>query len=366
MITVTRKIAMQLLLAASKSGRILHFYGPPGVSKTALGADFAAATKRAFLPRRLSQLPQEEVGGVPTSQDASSNYVKRKALEMFREAIEGPAVLLLDEWVNAPTSTRGAALQLLDERRVGDVALHPDTVIMLCSNLEQQSAGGVLESLPERNRAIRVNLALSHEDWITWIRDQATARDATDPLWSEYARDIAATVDARPNLLQLDPPHGLESTNETWATPRAWHIAIDVLAGLGADASQDAINAVICGAVGEDMGGAYMALRKMRAQLPTPAQIVADPNGATLPKAMDAGVAALAIVDTAARKSACAAWVYAARLIKSPGCEEILLAMERVLSSYGLEPDKSSPHYAAANQARVSMLGKKNSFANGK
>src|SRR5688572_31310402 len=52
----------------------------------------------------------------------------------LREAIEGPRLLVLDEFTIVPEQIHGAMLAIVLDRRVGDTPLHPGTRVMCIAN----------------------------------------------------------------------------------------------------------------------------------------------------------------------------------------------------------------------------------------
>lgn len=362
MISANRAVALKLILAAAVANRTVHMYGVPASSKSALARDVAGALSKRLIVFRGSQHMPEDAGGYPTA-DLTTGMVRALPLEEMAAACDEACVLFLDEYTTAALAMRAAILQVVDERRIGNRPLHPDTVVILASNPESQSVGGIAETLPERNRTLRFELRITRQEWCAWLLAQANAREEEAPIWSALARDIAATVDVSPDLLQLDPPQGIEASNEGWASPRAWHIAIDTLAAHVASGGtvEDAVGQLILAStVNETIAAAYLGIRKLRGSLPSVDTIVSSADKCALPLDTAASIAALGVIAEVGRRDAAAAWIYAGRLN-----DEIKLAAINVCAGMPLEKCVS-PFLAAAKVQRMSLLAQLNAAKSGR
>ena len=351
--TVTRAVALKLLHAAALSRRTLHIIGPPGNGKSSLVAQFAAELNRPLVLFRTSTKLPEDAGGY-MAPDNARGVVNALPLAALSQICDTGCVFFIDEAINGSLAVRAGLLQLMDERRIGDRALHPDTVVVLASNPENQSTGGTAQSLPEINRQVIVHLEADLESFKAWLGDMADK--AASQTWADFARDVRITLDSAPNLWTAEPPEGAEISGEGWASSRAWHIAIDTCAALidaGCKPDGAEISAALCGVLGSSVGTAYRAILKLRGKLPSASQITADPKGARMPDGIDAEAASLAVIAQVARKAPNAAWVYASRL-----SGEMKLAAANLCNGFPL--DSTADFHKEAQLMRNSMTANLN------
>ena len=89
-------------------------WGPPGIGKSSIVAQTAAAHRLRFSDVRLSQLAPTDLRGLPVAVKGISRWYPP---EFFPR--QGRGVLFLDEINLAPPTMQGMAQQLILDRRVG-------------------------------------------------------------------------------------------------------------------------------------------------------------------------------------------------------------------------------------------------------
>ena len=127
-------------------------------------------------------------------------------------------ILFLDEFGNAHSAIKGAALTLLQERFAGDTKLHPDTRIILASNAEAQSEGGHSYGAPTIGRLTRIQMVPLIDEVSAYFEKLGAEGSNLNAL----ASDFAATLCKEPSLLQLEPPPGSIRAQRSWGAPRSW------------------------------------------------------------------------------------------------------------------------------------------------
>ena len=104
--------------------------------------------------------------------------------------------------------------------------------------------------------------------------------------------------------------------------------------------------------MGEPQAAAYMAIRKLRAHLPSVQGILDNPSEAMLPKEPTLQIGALGLLANVAQKDAWAAWIYAARCV-----DEVSAACARAL--FRRDVNKAPKKWIADGQrARVRLLAR--------
>jgi len=102
--------------------------GPTGAGKTARVHQVAEALNLPVHTMLLAHMMPEEISGIP---HVTAKRTAWPAPEWATRLAKEPHVLFLDEFDKARRDVMGAVLTLLWELKVGNVALHPDTVLIL-------------------------------------------------------------------------------------------------------------------------------------------------------------------------------------------------------------------------------------------
>jgi len=348
--------AQRALRSAMVADVPIHFVGPPGVGKSAIVEAFARDAGVPCETLLLSLCDPTDVGGLPIAQPDGS--VVRLPLGQIARAARGPVILFGDEYTTAPPSVQNAFLRVVLARWAGDVRLHSGTRPILASNPPDQTSGGSETPLAMIGRVQTFALRPTVVEVSSYMAQLGPEESTLRML----GVDLAATLESRPDLIQFDPPAGTLQSGTPWGAPRAWERGLrHVTAELdsGAPESDPFLATCLAGAIGEDMAGAWVAIRHVRGKLPARAEIVRDPKGSKLPTDVESGVGALGLLAQVALEDPCAAWVYGARVGQGPSdpLAEVRIALTRSLIRHGIESSRKSKHYADATRARVVMLG---------
>jgi len=89
-------------------------WGPPGIGKSSIVAQTAAARGLAFSDVRLSQLAPTDLRGLPVAENGMARWYPPEFLPR-----EGKGILFLDELNLAPPAIQGVAQQLVLDRHMG-------------------------------------------------------------------------------------------------------------------------------------------------------------------------------------------------------------------------------------------------------
>jgi hypothetical protein len=250
--------------------------------------------------------------------------------------------LLLDELTTAPPSVQAAMLAVTfgHPRRVGDLELPPGIAVIAAANPPDKAADGWELAPPLANRLCHVPFEPGNDEWLTgittgWSAPPASrALAAADKLRQAAMRaTVAGFVQSQPQLLH-DYPANPAQAGGPWPSRRTWQMTADALAYVRDDDTA-AAQAIIFGLVGDGAGMAFREWRD-RADLPDPADVVADPAiVAWSPKRPDRTWAVLSgVVAWAASQHTQEAWRKAWQPIlhaSDAGCEDVAAAHARSL-----------------------------------
>lgn len=320
--------------------------GPPGIGKTMSMGRCAKMLGLTLAPLEFAHCAEEDAGGIPV-RDAVTGQVVRLPIGPIRTASTTASLLFLDEVSRANEVKQGALLTLINERRAGDFALHPDTVVVLAANgTDSVGAFKLIDAM--MNRIVIIDALPTTEEVCDYLRALGGDEDVFAVALRDMAIDWAATAERTPQLIQIVPAPGTVDNGEQWPSPRMCEKAVRGLAALtAAGASFRAQRAFLSGAVSEAVATAYFAVRSLRDNLPTAAEIAADPKKAKLPGTIDTAVAVMALVEQAGLRDHDAAWVYADRITQF---EDIRVALGKRLTANVKATSKE------AIKARVHML----------
>ncbi|ROR29547.1 AAA family ATPase [Inmirania thermothiophila] len=275
---LARILARELAAAAEGTHTPLMIWGPPGVGKSQLVAQAAAARGLPLIDLRLSQLEPSDLRGIPFR---SGGRVEWAVPAMLPDAERhGPAgVLFLDEINAAPPVVSAAAYQLILDRRLGDYRVPEGWAILAAGNREGDRGVTFAMPAPLANRFAHLELEPHLDDWVAWAE-----QGGIDPRIIGFLR-------FRPDLLfAFDPEHSLTA----FPTPRSWAFASAALAKFGDD--EALLEAALAGCVGQAAAAELMAFLRLADALPDVDAIVrgeevAVPEGLELQYALTAALA---------------------------------------------------------------------------
>lgn len=324
---------------------------------TALQAVIADAFDLPLVTAILSNCDPTDVAGLPML-NPKSGKVELHAFPELRHAQEEGVLLFLDEFTAIRRSVEAPALRLILERVAGGAPLHKNTRIVGACNPPEHAPGGIELSAAMLNRIIWLRYAPRYEEISNYFVARAKGTTPANlaalgkaikqlmevdyaQAFATEALDFAATMAVQPDLVQLEPPEAAINAGSAWGSPRAWEAGIAAYAALGRSAASgksDAIGyAILAGAVGPHCAVSYLGIRDLRTELPTVADIVAQPDKAKVPTRKDLGIAAIGVIARVAQEDAGAAWIYMQRMQML----EVAAAGYRLVEKYASNLSKS-------------------------
>jgi hypothetical protein len=209
--TVTPAELKKLLLHVALT-RTVFIWGPPGIGKSAIVEQFSGEVGLDHVSLLGSQLAPEDLIGVPRIVDDRSVFCPPRSI-----ARDAPYVLFVDELNACSFEVQKAFYSLINERRLGEYRLPAGSVVVGAGNRAQDQAIVKPMSSALMTRMLHVEL-------------KPTARDWLDLAYSVGVHEwIVQYLETRPDHLFVQPP----KTEETFTTPRSWHILSDALRAYG-------------------------------------------------------------------------------------------------------------------------------------
>ncbi len=223
--TVGPRDLSKLLLNVALT-RPVFIWGPPGIGKSALVEQFARDVGLDCVSLRGAQLAPEERIGVPRIEGKHSVLCPPRMI-----AREDPYLLFVDELNACSFEVQKAFYSLINDRRLGEYRLPAGSVVVGAGNRAQDQAIVKPMSSALINRMLHVELKPNAREWLQWAYAQGIHE------W------ILAYVETRPDHLYVQPP----KTEETFTTPRSWHILSDALRSYGPEITAEEVELLAAG-----------------------------------------------------------------------------------------------------------------------
>lgn len=239
--TLSLRQVQEFLLNVSPV-RPVFIWGPPGVGKSALVAQFAESLGLECVALLGSQLAPEDLIGIPQIEGGVSRFYPPSMIVRERGF-----VLFIDELNIASAEIQKAFYSLILEQRIGEYRLPAGSVIVGAGNRAHDAA--LARQMPSAlvNRLVHVHLKPSHREWLEWAEAHGV-----HPWVLDYIR-------ARPTQLATEVPPAKE---EPFSTPRAWHAVSDALLAFGDDIAPAQLDALLFGCLTRDHAIGFKAFLK--------------------------------------------------------------------------------------------------------
>ena len=200
-VSVNQKQLMEVLLDVA-TVRPVFIWGAPGIGKSSIVEQFAAAVGLPCVSLLGSQLAPEDIIGVPRIVAGRSEFCPPRSI-----AREEPYCLFLDELNACSQEVQKAFYSLILERRIGEYRMPEGSIVVAAGNRAQDSAITRPLSSALLNRMVHVELTADSRVWLEWA-----AEHGIHPYVYDY-------ICQRPDQFWSQPP----KTEEPFSTPRSWH-----------------------------------------------------------------------------------------------------------------------------------------------
>lgn len=328
--TVSLKEAANLIFTAGKDVSFM-LQGGMGIGKSSLLQELASRLP-THEPVYVDMTTKDlcDISGVPFVEKQNGVNITRFAPSgELGIHLNKPVIIMLDEFGKAMTAVKNTCLRLLLERKMGEYALHPDSIVFGTTNLTGEGLGDMIQP-HARNRVSFVTVVGDDVDeWIDWAMENGVEAEVI--AWvKQNPHCMASFTDPaqkdNPYIYHPNKPAGAFVTRRslTKASGVMKHRAV-----LGYNATL----AGVAGCVGESAARDLLSYAELADKLPTWESIVRDPENAKLPTDGDAAASFITIYAALVRveRDTFDSWmtycrrlpaeyqgVFAAQVVKSP------------------------------------------------
>lgn len=252
-----------------QAGLVAMVTSSPGLGKSAIVAKICKTFNLQLIDLRLSQCDPTDLCGFPTHNGERMGYAPPEhfPLEGLDNIPKGKAgwLLFLDEFPSAALSTQAAAYKLVLDRQVGKYNLHKNVAIVCAGNKDTDGAIVNRMSTAMQSRLVHLELDVDVKTWLAWASENSI----------DYR--VVSYIESRPeHLHQFDPNHN----DKTFSCPRTWEFTSKLIKGK--ETSPRMLNMLI-GTVSAGIAHEFNAHLSYCSDLPTIAQITANPNTIAIP-----------------------------------------------------------------------------------
>jgi hypothetical protein len=252
-------------------GLVPFIKGSPGIGKSAIIKGIAKDFSLKVIDMRLSQCDPTDMNGFPRIDGIHATYAPMDTFPLESTPLpkgkEG-WLLFLDEFNSAPLSVQAAAYKLVLDKEVGQYRMHPNVVVVCAGNLETDNAIVNTISTAMQSRVVHIELHSNHEQWDAWA-----AKADIHHFIRDYIKYKPETIN------NFDPEH----TDNTFACERTWEFASNLIKQWGGIIPVAKV-ALLSGTIGKGIANEFFQYTKVYKDLPTVAQIAANPKNTKVPQ----------------------------------------------------------------------------------
>lgn len=292
--TLTLEQAATVILATPENRYLLQ--GEPGIGKSSL------------LKMLSAKLPDHEVAYIDVpNMDLGDiampviNHENRTTAyypnTRFKVHTGKPVLTMLDEFTKGAEPIKNMLHPMLEvaNPRLGDISVHPESIVFLTGNLSSDGVGDTLKA-HSRNRIIPLNVRKPDADeWIGWAINNGIAPEVI--AWvRQFPHALASYTDTsqQDNLYIYNP----RKVQTAFVSPRSLERVSNIVK-VRNQLDTDTLIASMTGAVGEAASRDMQAYIEFSDQLETWEAIIANPDKAKVPDS--AGASAIVVFGAIAK-----------------------------------------------------------------
>lgn len=269
----------EALITSVRSNRF-HLMGEPGIGKSAMLRRIA---EKLGMDYAYIDVPNLDLGDVAMPVvDHETKTTRYYPNARFKLQEGKPVVIMLDEYSKGAEPIKNMLHPLFEvnDSRLGDVRVPDGSVIFSTGNLSTDGVGDSMKAHTKARLTMLVARKPSSEEWLAWAN--LTGRiDPTVCAWVDrYPHVLASYLDGG----QGDNPYifNPRTVQDSFVCPRTLELASNIVSRR-ADFSADALIAALTGVIGEAGARDMQAFVAYADQLPSKAQIIANPQTAPVP-----------------------------------------------------------------------------------
>lgn len=275
--TVTLMQAASIVLACPSNRYML--VGEPGIGKSSLMQYLTEATG---YPGAYIDVPNLDLGdtAMPVL-DHEKRVTRYYPNARFKLETNKPVVIMLDEYSKGVDPVKNMLHPLFETSnpRLGDVPVHPDSIIFLTGNLTSDGVGDSLKA-HSKNRLITIPVAKpTAKEWLEWAADH-DIDPAVMSFVNQYQHCMASYLDGD----QSENPYiYIPSKVQTaFLSPRSLERASNILK-TRAKIDSASLSIALVGAIGASGANDMMAFVQHQDQLPKWDDVITKPKAAPVP-----------------------------------------------------------------------------------
>lgn len=307
--TVTLKQAAALIMA-TPSNRVL-LLGEPGIGKSWLLNVIGKATgyDTAYI-----DVPNMDLGDIAmpvmNHDTKTTGYYPNSRFKLHTGK---PVAIMLDEFTKGVDPVKNMLHPLLEvaNPRLGDVPVHPDSIIFLTGNLANNGLGDNIKAHTLNRVTLLTVSKPTADEWLQW----ATNNDI-EPIVMAWVKQFPHALASYLDETQGDNPYiyNPKKVQTAYVSPRSLHRVSNIIKNR-ARVDDDALIAAMAGTIGEAAARDMQAYIAYQDQLPTWEAIVENPKTTELPKTPGAcGVLVFGAVQKVDKKSIAPFMEYVSRM----------------------------------------------------
>lgn len=282
------------LLGLMSRNEIPMLWGAPGVGKTSFLKALAEEQEWECLIVPLAGKQPEEIQGYSVRKGA--NAIEPLLPYWAEIAIQnkGESLIFFDEFGSAFPETQGAALSILQERRIGREVFPERVHFVAAGNPPHQAAGGYLMSAPLANRLIHIDFQPNPKEW---AQGMATNwNQGFDNINDVRGYGLVATyVERFPNNL-ISVPEDETKASKGWPSPRTWEkVAVEL--SLASENNYQLDVTDLSGSIGESYALEFLHWYRMN-DIPSPLEVIEMGNKFQFPTQVSEQDRFLAIITS--------------------------------------------------------------------
>ena len=276
--SVSLKQAAQIILSTPQNRYFLQ--GEPGIGKSSLLKTLSAA-----LPNHLTSyidVPNMDLGDIAMPViDHEAKVTRYYPNSRFRIHEGKPVITMLDEYTKGMPPVQNMLHPMFEAHnpRLGDIAIHPESIVFLTGNLSSDGVGDNLKA-HSRNRIIPLQVRKPDADeWLNWAMNN-NVEPVVMAFVAQYPQALASYLDEG----QSDNPYiyNPKKVQTAFVSPRSLERASNIVR-VRDKLDTDSFIAAMSGAIGESAARDLQAFVEYQDQLPKWDDILADPDNTRIP-----------------------------------------------------------------------------------
>lgn len=259
-----------------EAGLVPYIKGSPGIGKSSILRKVAKTYGLKLVDHRASTSSPEDFTGLPEFY-TNANGDRRARFVPFDDIfpIEGTPLpegyngwlLFLDEFNSAPKSIQAASYKVVLDKMIGQFGLDHRVAMAMAGNLDTDGAITTQMSTAMKSRVVTLTMQVNFDEW---LEDVGIAQGYDHRVLAWVHTDKAALMDFDPNTV-----------GDTFSCPRT----IEFLDRLvrPKDLIKDDDAPLFAGTIGAGRAATFVQFAKVYGFIPTLAEILNDPDNATVP-----------------------------------------------------------------------------------